>query len=268
MGLMTPLTSRTWPCSCAFIDAHAFSDPGFAGNARYTARLALALAARVPVRFFDGGEELLEGPGLNWSQDQDLEEWGRRIWQGARRPLARAPADSIGLYCAPRQRERIFPYEVSVVHDLWPIVEPWAFPEKYRDGFGRFLTETLPASDVVLSVSRSTKADAAWFSSVDPERIVVAHSGPSLCVESHCHRGSVARSDQIGLVVATIEPGKHTASLIEWFHKTTLLPPDMELWWLGKPGWKISRDELERMANHTGARRAPSESLCRRPARR
>ena len=108
---------------------------------------------------------------------------------------------------------------------------------------------------MVLSDSHSTKADAAWFSSLDPERIVVAHSGPSLCVETHRHRGRVARSDRIGLVVSTIEPRKNAGFLFDWFQKTTLLPPDMELWWVGKLGWMISREELERMANPAGGRR-------------
>ena len=255
MGLPTPVTSRTSPCSCVYIDAHAFSYPWFAGIARYTARLALALSARVPVRFFDGGEELLLPRGLKWSQDQDLEDWGRQIWRCRRRPLGTPPADSIGLYCAPQQRQRIFPHEVSILHDLCPIVVPWAFPEGARDYFGKFLTETLPASDVVLSDSRSTKADAAWFSSIDPERILVAYPGPSLCVDSHRHRGRVARSDRIGLVVSTIEPRKNAAFLLDWFQKTTLLPPDMELWWVGKLGWMISHAELERMANPAGGRR-------------
>src|SRR4051812_36882686 len=101
MGLTTPVTSRPSPCSCVYIDAHPFSYPWFAGIARYTARLALALSARVPVRFFDDGQELLLPHDLEWSQDQDLEDWGREIWQGQRRPLGAPPAGSIGLYCAP-----------------------------------------------------------------------------------------------------------------------------------------------------------------------
>src|SRR5579884_3893684 len=87
MSPMTPAASRRSPCSCVFVDAHAFSYPWFAGIARYTARLALALSRRVPVRFFDGAEELLPPPGLAWLQDQDLEDWGRRIWGARRRPL-------------------------------------------------------------------------------------------------------------------------------------------------------------------------------------
>jgi glycosyltransferase involved in cell wall biosynthesis len=255
MGPMTPVSSRTSPCSCVFIEAHAFSYPWFAGIARYTARVALALSARVPVRFFDGDHELLPPPSLAWLQDQDLEEWGRQIWHSQRRPLGTPPGDSIGLYCAPIQRQRIFPYEVSILHDLCHIVVPWAFTEADRDYFGKFVTETLPTSDVVISVSRSTKADAGWFSSVDPDRVVVAYSGPSLCVKTHLHRPRVVRSDRIALVVSTMEPRKNAAFLFDWFQKTTLLPPDMELWWVGRLGWMISRDELERMANPVGGRR-------------
>ena len=255
MGSMTPVTSRTSPCSCVYVDAHAFSYPWFAGIARYTARLALALGAIVPVRFFDGDQELLPPGDLDWSQDQDLEEWGRRVWGGGRRPIGTPPSDSIGLYCAATQRPRVFPYEVSVLHDLCHIVVPWAFSEDSRDYFGKFLTAILPGSDAVLADSRSTKADAAWFSPVNPDRIEVAYPGPSLCVGNHRHRGAVERSDRVGLVVSTIEPRKNAAFLFDWFHQTVLLPPDMELWWVGKLGWMISPEELERLANRPGGRR-------------
>ena len=255
MGIAMPVTSRTSPSSCIYIDAHCFSEPWFAGIPRYTARLSLALAAHVPVRFFNEGQELLLPRHLNWSQDQDLEHWGRRIWRGRRRPLGTPPADCIGLYCSGRPSQRIFPYEVSILHDFCPMVVPWAFTDDARDGFVKFLTEDILASDVVLSDSHSTKADAAWFSALDPERIVVAPPGPSLCVGTHRHRGRVARSDRIGLVVSTIEPRKNAGFLFDWFQKTTLLPPDMELWWVGKLGWMISRAELQRMANPAGGRR-------------
>src|SRR5262249_12441569 len=145
MALTTPVTSRTAPCACVYIDVHPFSYPWFAGIARYTARLALALSAELPVRFFDEGQELFPH-GLKWSQDQDLEDWGRQVWQGQRRPLGTPPVDSVGLFSTPRPRQRNFPREVSILFDLCPMVVPWAFPKGTRDGFGKFLTETLPAS--------------------------------------------------------------------------------------------------------------------------
>ena len=129
MGLTMPVTSRTSPCSCIYIDAHCFSEPWFAGIPRYTARLSLALAAHVPVRFFHEDQELLLPRHLNWSQDQDLEHWGRQIWRGRRRPLGTPPADCIGLYCSGRPSQRIFPYEVSILHDFCPMVVPWAFTD-------------------------------------------------------------------------------------------------------------------------------------------
>ena len=254
MGLAMPGTSSTSRGPCIYVDAQPFSWPCFAGIPRYTARLSLALAAHVPVRFFYEGQELLPAQ-LNWSQDQDLEELGRQILQGRRRPLGTLPVDCIGLYSSVRPSQRIFPYEVSILHDFCPMVVPWAFPEAAREAWVKCLTEDILASDVVLSDSKSTKADAAWFSSLDPERIVVAPPGPSLCVETHRHRGRVARSDRIGLVVSTIEPRKNAYFLLNWFQQTKLLPRDMELWWVGKLGWMTSQEELQRMANPAGGRR-------------
>ena len=255
LGIAMPGPSRTSPSSCIYIDVDPFSWPWFAGISRYTARLSLALAAHVPVRFFHGLQELLPPRRLSWSQDQDLADWGRRIWQGRRRPLGTPPADSIGLYCATRPSRRIFPFEVNILHDFCPMVVPWAFPDDTRDVHVTFLTEIIQASDVVLADSHSTKADAAWFSALDQERIVVASPGPSLCVDTHLHRRRVARSERIGLVVSTIEPRKNANFLFDWYQKTTLLPPDMDLCWVGKLGWMLSRAELERIANPAGGRR-------------
>ena len=187
-----------------------FAWPWFAGIARYTARLSLALAAHLPVRFFHQGEELLVPRRLNWSQDQDLEHWGRRIWRSRRRPLGTPPADSMALYCSWRPSERIFPYEVSVLHDF----VPWSCPGPsrttigtvFRDGWRTPWPRTSSLAD-----SHSTKADAGWFSALEPERIVAAWPGPSLCVETHRHPGRVERSDRVGLVVSTIEPRKNAA---------------------------------------------------------
>ncbi|MGD0040725.1 MAG: hypothetical protein ABSE84_09990 [Isosphaeraceae bacterium] len=124
MGIAMPGTSRTSPSSCVYVDAQSFSWTWFAGIPRYTVRLSLALAAHVPVRFFHGDQELLPPRHLNWSQDQDLEHWGRRIWRGQRRPLGTPPADWIGLYSSARPSQRIFPYEVSILHDFCPMVVP------------------------------------------------------------------------------------------------------------------------------------------------
>jgi glycosyltransferase involved in cell wall biosynthesis len=254
MSTSTSRASSASP-SCVYVSAEPFFWDVFAGIPRYAARLTLALGARVPVRFFLGFEELVVPESLGWSHDQDLEQWGRTISRAERRPLGTPPSDCIGLYCLARNPRRIFRYEVNILHDFCAMVLPWAFPADLRDGFVKFLTEHILESNLVLADSHATKSDANWFSPVDAERIVVAHPGPSLCVETHCHADPVARRDRIGLVVSTIEPRKNARFLLEWFHKTALLPPDMELWWVGKLGWAMSQSELDQMAHPDGGRR-------------
>ena len=232
---------------CVFVDAGPFSYDRLTGLSRYTARLTLALAAKVPIRFFCEGRELLVPPGLDWSQDQDLADWSRKVWRSPRRPLGAAPPDSIGLYCTLRPLHRHFPFEASVLHDFSPYTVPHTHLDSTRRMFGGFFSLTLPASDVAIAVSHSTKADAAWLSSMDPARVLVAHSGPSLCVGRHGHGLSVRRRPNVGLVVSTLEPRKNARFLFEWFQDSNALPVDAELWWVGPMGWLTSRRELKAM---------------------
>src|SRR3989442_1686393 len=94
-----------------FIDANSFADRHLTGIGRYTARIALALAARGPVRFFSNGQELFPPPDLDRSPDQDLAQWGHRIWESPRAPMGPAPSASIGLFTCLRPIERQFPFE-------------------------------------------------------------------------------------------------------------------------------------------------------------
>ena len=230
--------------SCVFVDAGPFSYSRLTGLSRYTARLTLALASRVPVRFFCEGQELLASAGLDWSQDQDLARWSRKVWRSPRKPLGPAPANSMGLYCTLRPLGRHFPFEASVLHDFSPYTVPHTHLESTRRMFGGFFSLALPVSDVAIAVSHSTKADAAWLSSMDPDRVIVAHSGPSLCVGEHGHRRKVRRRPNVGLVVSTLEPRKNARFLFEWFQGSEALPADAELWWVGPMGWLTSRREL------------------------
>jgi glycosyltransferase involved in cell wall biosynthesis len=239
-----------------YVDAEPFAWRWFAGVPRYTARLCMALAAQgVSLRFFDKGQTIAPLPGLSWSPDQDLELWARRVWHGERSPLRTPPPASIGLYCGVRGEARLFPFEVSVLHDLCPLIVASTFPDAARWGFERFFSEDLPTSDVAISVSHSTKADAAWLSPMPQDRIKVAHSGMSLCLTDHRHRGRVRRSPLIGLAVSTVEPRKNAGFLLEWFHSSRELPAEMELWWVGRMGWLTSGKELRRLTRPPGGRR-------------
>jgi glycosyltransferase involved in cell wall biosynthesis len=248
MGPTAPSGSRTQDDDpCVFVDAGPFSYSRLTGLSRYAARLTLALASRVPIRFFVKGEELVVPGGLDWSPDQDLASWSRKVWRSHRTPMGRVPEGSIGLYCTLRPIERTFPFEVSVLHDFSPYTVPHTHLESTRRTFGGFFSRALPVSDVAIAVSHSTKADAAWLSPMDPDRVIVAHSGPSLCIGGHRHAGQVRRRRNVGLVVSTLEPRKNARFLFEWFQGSTALPADAELWWVGPLGWLTSRRELRKL---------------------
>ena len=241
-----------------FVDVSPLADRHLTGIGRYTARLALALAARGPTRFFSGALEVLPPGGLGWSQDQDLSRWGRRLWRGWRRTLRNLPARSLGLYCYLRPEHRTFPVEASVLYDFTPLIVPRTHTETTREELQGFIAKTLPASDFALAISRSTKADASWLSDFDPDRIVVAGSGPSLCVGRHQHGAAVSRRPEVGLVVSTLEPRKNPFFLLDWFRETDALPPEAELWWVGPLGWLTSR---RRLRQYQSARRRPIRFL-------
>ena len=239
---------------CVYVEADPFSWRYFAGIPRYAARLAMALAERARVRFFHDGKQITPLPGIDWSQDGDIERWARHVWHGERSPLRPEP-NAVGLYCGTRPEARIFSYEVSILHDLCPMLVGWSFPEAARIVFTRYYTRNLLSSDLVLADSHSTKADAAWLLPMPQDRMVVAQAGMSLCVDNHMWKRRVKRSLRIGLAVSTVEPRKNAGFLLEWFHESKQLPRDMELWWAGRVGWMTTRKELRRMSRPPGGRR-------------
>ena len=242
-----------------FVDVNPLADRHLTGIGRYTARLALALARQTPhgaVRFVSQDQEVVAPRGLDWSQDQDLGRWGRRVWRGRRVPLAgvEIPADSLAVYGCLREEARRFPFEVSVLHDFTTMVVPHTHSEKTRAMFSGFFARTLLSSDAAIAVSHSTRADACWLCDFPPERIVVAPSGPSLCVERHLDQAPVARRPEVGLVVSTIEPRKNAYFLLEWFRQADSLPEGSELWWVGPVGWLTSRRKLRQYQTMKGRR--------------
>ncbi|HEV3120962.1 MAG TPA: glycosyltransferase [Isosphaeraceae bacterium] len=256
-------------CRCVYIDARPLWCRRFTGIARYTARLALELAAHVQVRFFFDGDEAVARPGLNGSHEQDLARWARRIVRSPRRPLETPPAGSVGIYPAARPLARRFPFEVSVLHDFSPLLLPATHTEATRREYEQFFAQTVLSSDLVLADSHSTKADSAWLTALPQERVVVAHCGPSLCVHGHAHKPPAVRSKHIGLVVSTLEPRKNPEFLLDWFARTNVLPHRSELWWAGPMGWLTSRNQKRRMGGLPGARKVrflgavSDSSLCR-----
>lgn len=244
---MTPAT--------IYLDANPLADKHLTGIGRYTARLALALARHTRPRFFSNGTELILPVDLDWSPDQDLAHWGRRVWKSRRRPFTAPPADSVGVYPCLRPVEKLFPFEISILHDFTPQVVPYTHSERTRGMFHGFYAKSLLSSDAALAVSHNTRADASWLTDFDQARIRVAHSGPSLCVESHRSHAKVARRPNVGLVVSTLEPRKNAFFLLDWFRETQVLPEGSELWWVGPLGWLTSRKDLRRFTSGLRDRR-------------
>ncbi len=238
-----------------YFDANPLSDRHLTGIGRYAARLALAMAARRPVRFFARDREVVPPAGMDWSQDQDLGRWARRLFGGTKRPLGAPPGGSVGVWPMLRPIERSFDREVSILHDLTPLLLPHTHKEVTRGHFRGLCARAIRSSDVALAVSDSTAADASWLTAIDPGRIAVAHSGPSLCVGRHAHPGRAARRPDVGLIVSTIEPRKNPEFLARWFHTSAALPPRAELWWVGSIGWITSRRDLKQFERRAGSGR-------------
>ncbi len=134
---------------------------------------------------------------------------------------------------------------MSVLHDFSPYTVPDTHLASTRANFGGFFARALPVSNLAVAVSESTKADAAWLSPMDPGKIVVAHSGPSLCVGKHAYTRPVRRRANVGLVVSTLEPRKNARFLFDWFLHSESVADDSELRWVGPTGWLSSRRELK-----------------------
>jgi glycosyltransferase involved in cell wall biosynthesis len=251
-----------------FIDANPLADRRLTGIGRYTARLALALRAQAPVRFFAGDLSLKPAPGLSWDPDQDLERWAQRVWRSRREPLGDPGPRSLAVYGCLRPEERRFAREVSILHDFTPLVVPGTHTPRTRGLFQGFFAKTLLASDAALAVSHSTRHDASWLCDFPQEKIAVCHSGPSICVERHLYRAPIDRRRNVGLVVSTLEPRKNAHFLLDWFKSTDALPRGTELWWVGRVGWLTSRRRLREYRRLEGRRVrflgvVPDEALCR-----
>src|SRR5262249_27531201 len=68
-------------------------------------------------------------------------------------------------------------------------------------------------------------------------RITTASPGPSLCVRSHASDCEIRRSNDLILVVSTLEPRKNGQFVLDWFQTTEVLDSETQMWWVGPRGW-------------------------------
>ncbi len=250
-----PRTAAVEPAAPVYFDANPLSDKHLTGIGRYTARLALAMHAIREVRFFAGDKLITAPDDLPWELDQDLNAWSKHLWQGEKSALEAIPPGSVGVWPLLRPIERTFDHEVSILHDLTPLLLPHTHTGGTRSHFQGLCALALPSSDIALAVSHSTKADAEWLSNIEADRIVVAHSGPSLCVSKHAHTAPIERLPNVGLIVSTLEPRKNPEFFCDWFHSSPVLTDDAELWWVGSIGWITCQDDLKQFERREGTNR-------------
>jgi glycosyltransferase involved in cell wall biosynthesis len=237
-----------------YVEASPLLTRQLTGIGRFVARLVQALARRRPLRLFCtihgeharrmklstalvGGQELPLTPDLI-PGDEDLGVWARRLLHGRRTaPDTALARQCTALYTMLRPPDRHFRRELCLLYDFTPLLLPWAHVADTREHFGAFFGRSSGRCDKALAISRSTKLDARYLSALDPADVVVGYPGPSLCMRMHAFTGPVYRRSNLMLVVSTLEPRKNGAFLLDWFQKTDVLPPDMELCWVGPRGW-------------------------------
>jgi glycosyltransferase involved in cell wall biosynthesis len=242
-----------------YVEVSSLLNRRLTGIGRFVARMIEALVRVTPVRlvttvqdemarhiklstsFLCGHEISLTAADVP-PADGDVALWARRL---LRRPRYRHRPETMsryaGIYTMLRPAERYFRRELCLFYDFTPSVIPWAHTPDTVEHFGIFFSQSSALCDKAVAISQSTKADAGWLSALPEEDVVVGYPGPSLCVDRHAHSDPVARRDNVILVVSTLEPRKNTQFLLDWFLDTAVLPPGMELWWVGPPGWLCDR---------------------------
>jgi glycosyltransferase involved in cell wall biosynthesis len=256
------------------------------GIARCAARLVEALARLTPLRLFSTVQGDFDG-NMRWPNplpcgydilvdrpdpggaDGDLDGWVRRL---LRRPRRRHDACLAGrcaaVYTMLRPMVRHFRRELCLLHDFTPLLMPWAHVPLTRSQFGTLFGRGAGLCDALLADSRSTRSDAGWLCAPPGEGVYLGYPGPTLCVRGHAHPEPVVRGIKGILVVSTVEPRKNGRFLLDWFLSTGVLPPGMELWWVGPTGWMANRVKRARRQSRRGGvvrflGLQPDAGLCR-----
>ncbi len=237
-----------------YLEAFPLLAPKLTGIGRFSARLIQSLNRLAPLRLttfieprtarvhslandLNRGQEIALEQGVLGDTCDDLVRWARDVCRRPKRTFdADAALQATGIYTWSRQDERRFGREIGIFYDFTPLIVSRTFTPEVRESFHRQVLASRHCQKV-LAISHSTRADAAWLSPVPTEDVVVAHPGPSQCLQRHAHAGPVERRRNAILIVGTREPRKNGDFLVDWFLHTRLLPNDFELWWAGPEGW-------------------------------
>jgi glycosyltransferase involved in cell wall biosynthesis len=135
---------------------------------------------------------------------------------------------------------------VVTIHDVIPLVLPWAFPRRHRWVLTAALARVRRQADVVIVPSAAAAEDVVRYLRIDRQRITVIPMG----CETRFHPGmNAARMLQLRqryalperyvLFVGTLEPRKNIAFLLQAFSRLLAERPqdDVQLVVAGGRGW-------------------------------
>ena len=135
---------------------------------------------------------------------------------------------------------------VVTIHDVIPLVLPWAFPRRHRWVLTAALARVRRQADVVIVPSAAAAEDVVRYLNMDRQRITVIPMGCEARFQPLVNaarmvqlRRRYALPERYVLFVGTLEPRKNIALLLEAFSRLLAERPedDLQLVVAGGKGW-------------------------------
>src|SRR5262249_32733502 len=149
------------------------------------------------------GQEIAVDQSNLPSASGDINKWRAKLLKLPKTSHdSQLAAQCAGVYTFFRPAIRHFRREIGILYDFTPQIVSWTHTLEMRYEFAGFVRDSCRLFEKAIAISESTKADATWLSPIPDEDIVVAHPGPSQCVNVHEYRGTVKRREEIILAVS------------------------------------------------------------------
>jgi glycosyltransferase involved in cell wall biosynthesis len=139
---------------------------------------------------------------------------------------------------------------VVTIHDVIPLVLPWAFPRRHRWVLTAALARVRRQADVVIVPSAAAAEDVVRYLNMDRQRITVIPMGCEARFQPLVSAGRMAQlrrryalPERYVLFVGTLEPRKNIALLLQAFSRLLAERPedDLQLVVAGGKGWGDGR---------------------------
>lgn len=143
-------------------------------------------------------------------------------------------------------------YNIVTIHDLIPLKLPYTTLDN-KKLYYKAVKNVVKKSDLIITVSESSKKDILDFYDVDPDKIYVTYQAinpTSLAVEqrqiSFIYKKYGLEFNKYILFVGAIEPKKNIGRLIDAY---TAIDTDLPLVIVGKKGW-LWQEDMSRIENN------------------